>query len=180
MTTRLNDRIRKIILQRLLDYRFKKEQDELAEEWKTFEGAIYEDIYPKKIRSAMAALPDGYFSKGGSFRLSFGGEVSDVYISMKKPVATCHISWNSTTKIYLADDPLTLEWRRLADKKRELSDKRGKASAAANGILQNCYTVKQLIDNWPEAAPFVADFQDTKKSVALMVNPKDLNAHFNL
>jgi hypothetical protein len=40
--------------------------------------------------------------------------------------------------------------------------------------------MKQLLEVWPEAAPFVKDFLDTPKTVALTITPKELNQHFGL
>ena len=48
MTIRLNARIRKIILTRLMSHRFEKEMAERDKAWKAFEQEVYEDVYPKK------------------------------------------------------------------------------------------------------------------------------------
>jgi hypothetical protein len=180
MGTRLTEERRRAIVERLIRHRFSKETEALVAKWQVFEDSVYDEVYPKKIQAAMAALPDGFLTKGGLLKVIFGGETTNVKVSLKRPVSNAHLEYSATVKVFDAKDPLTLQFRELSKEEAAFRAKREAARAAAKSVLRSCNTVKQLVEVWPESAPFVKDFLEFPKCVALTVTPKELNAHFNL
>lgn len=181
MATRLTKEIRKKILLALLNHRFKEEQEKVLKDLKLLEVAVYKDIYPEKIRKAMAVLPEGYLPTGGQLRVIFGGEATQIYVHDAKPVSATHLGYSTTVKNYDANDAFTMEWRRIMRTKSDLAHKRDQASAMARGVMQNCNTFKQLVEAWPEVLPFVSDYMTKPAAcVALTVPIKELNAQFKL
>ena len=180
MATRLTKVMRSKILYRLLDHRFKAEQEEMDKALTAFESSVYNDIYPEKIRKAMLALPDDYLRSGGNLTVGFGGEITQIRIPQTKPVSNGHCGYSRVVKSYEAKDELTLEWRNISRRKADYRTKRDRATTAAKGVLENCRTIKQLLEAWPESLPFVQDYMVAPACVALTVPIKELNAHFNL
>ena len=90
----------------------------------------------------MAALPDGFFENGGHLRIFFGGEVTELSVSLKLPVAAKHHGYNIVAARYETDHKLTIDWRRLCQEHSLLNQKREKAKLVANGVLEHCNTLK--------------------------------------
>jgi hypothetical protein len=180
MTKRLNEGMRKAIVERLMRHAFDKETKDLADQKRKLNEDIYNDIYSAKLRALMRKLPSGYFAEGVDLYVQIGGEFVQVPVSEHKPVAHKHTRCSTAAKIYQSTDPIAErhdEWRK---QRRNLRERQDKAKSAASAALGSCSTMKQLLEVWPEAAPFVKDFLDTPKTVALTIAPKELNQHFGL
>jgi hypothetical protein len=148
-------------------------------ERKKFDKDVYEDVYEPKVRAAMKRLPPEFLPYDKQICVSLGGAYEAINVD-KCPVAYKDTFYSRAAKVYDSTHPLVLRFRELEKKKHELQDKKNEAKSAAKAALDGCMTIKQLIEAWPEVKPFVRDYLVTRKTVALTITTKELNAHFGL
>lgn len=171
---RLTNGHRDIIIERLCEQCFGKQERELHKAKKDFADKVYEDMYPVALRRLMEKLPKGYLPTTDSIYGSFGGQRHWLTMSKVRRVANDRLD-----KHYTASEPLCAEFFELLHQEKNYQDERNTAIRQARAVLNSCTTLKKLIEVWPEVKPFVADFG--KKPVttkALTLSISELNKHF--
>lgn len=171
---RLTNHHRDIIIERLREQRFGKQERELIKEKKDFADKVYEDLYPLPVRRLMEKLPKGFFGQKDSLCVSVGGQCHWVTMSGFRLVV-----YQAPEKHYTSTDPLGVEYFELFKKERTLNEERDLAICQARAVLNSVTTLKQLLDVWPEVKPFVADFGKVPVTTkALAVSISELNKRF--
>lgn len=178
-TQTLNEKLRKIILERLVASRFGERQKALHCCFQDLGDAVYERVYPKDVLRTMARLPDGFFESCDLIRAMFGGDVYDVPLSMERPFAAKHLG-SAIAAQFSSEHHLTEVYDNLRDDQRKLTQEIDNARSHARGLIWNSYTVRQLLERWPECGPFVKDLVTSDTSRALAIPVADLNRMFGL
>jgi len=178
-TQTLNEKLRRLILDRLVTSRFGDRQKELRKSFESLGDAVYDSVYPKAILRSMEKLPNGFFERSDHFRVSFGGDVHDVPMSKERPMAVKHLGYAVVAQ-FSSDHHLTEMYDNVLDDKRTLEQEIAAARAKARGLIWYSYTVRQLLERWPECAPFVQDLIASDTSTALAIPMTDLNRTFGL
>jgi hypothetical protein len=178
-SVRLTDRIRDIILQRLMTRAFDETQHQLADEEALLAKDIHQDVYPEAVRKKMNALPDGYLEDNTSLRFSFAGQIADIQFRKLRIALSDE---RRVVKVYPADHHLCERHFELEKKNLEHRSRREHARRQAKAILDSCYTLKRLLEVWPDVAPVVVDFVASADATteALSFPIKELNGLLGL
>lgn len=179
MAVRLTNFIREQILNALLKHSFEARENDLKERKQAFAKEIYNDIYPPKVRAAMAALPAGFLPTDKYLRVAFeGGSYTRVCFGERLPIAKAH-EYNAA-KVYPPEHPFTARFIALDREEKDLEREKDEAKNNAKAVLESVTTVKKLIDVWPEVETFARPYaaESTSRAVALPI--RELNAMLGL
>lgn len=176
--TRLTNYMRDEIINKLIEHRFSEHEKELQKQGHILGLAIYDDIYPPEIQKAMAALPNNFLPLQFYICCNFGSKFAQVYFGCEKPVAYKHSY--SSAKVYNFSDPLSDQFFKLRDERKELKDKKDIARETAQSILYSVHTVKKLLQVWPECQPFVETVASVPKPMLPALPIADVNAMLGL
>jgi len=179
MAVRLTNFIREQILAAVLKHAFEAREKDLKERKQAFAKEIYNDIYPPKVRAAMAALPEGFLPTSDYLKVSFeGGSYTRVDFGESLPIANDHMY--SAAKVYPPEHPFTARFIALDREEKDLKREKDEAKNNAKAVLESVTTVKKLIDVWPEIETFARPYaaESTSRAVALPV--RELNARLGL
>lgn len=181
-TVRLNDRMRRKILDRLARHSFGKRWEVLHKSLRELGDIIYYVIYPKDVQKLMRKLPDGFLERHGQVRVSFAGTVDQVDFTELRMVASKHAEFASVAAHFDVDHPITLRHDELTRAKRDLAREEEEALRQARAVVNHSYTLKQLLEAWPECRPFVEDLlaADSPETLALAIPVAELNRRFGL
>lgn len=177
-SVRLNQTRRETVLQKMLDHAFGVKRRELNEAKRKLASDIYDEVYPEKTRRLMKRVPAGFLPTASGFQVTFAGQYAMVYWSEERPVADRH--QHRAVRAFSASDEFSVRNLEIEERERRLQEDRDKAYSAARAALGSCATVKQLVEMWPEAAPFVKDFTAPPQQRALTLSIGDLNRQLGL
>ena len=178
-STRLTKDMRNVILSRLMKHAFDDREKQLKVDEHALGDDVYGDLYPARLLKKMRALPDGFLRKSSGLRVCFGGQRVNVSFGATRLIAEAHDTYEGV-KSYDASDDLSVRHLELDGRRRALDEDEGRAKSAAKAALDSCTTVKNLLEVWPEAEPFVRDFTTSRAVVALTVSVDELNNQFGL
>lgn len=179
MSDRLNDRMRRTILNTVIAHAFDEEEQALAEEWKALGDACYDKRYPKAVREKMAALPKGWLPETNHIEVAFGGQQASLsFTDGDRRVQHRHSAWGDRRYSIRADDRLSARFAELDRKQTKFEERKHEAEAQTRAALRSVSTIKKLRKEWPEIAPFTKGLGDTPLLPALPV--ADLNAMLRL
>lgn len=170
---RLTASIRESICMDLLIHRFREEVEDFIKRQEAFASRVYEDVYPRKVRDQMEALPEGWLPTGLCIGVQFGGGTGytrlqfdgrgnisgKVYVlvsSHKGPESRRFQSRNRSgcCKRYEPDHPLTKKYETLHAEAEDLVDRVNAAQRSASTALGSVTTIAALVNHWPEIEPF--------------------------
>lgn len=179
---RLNDGLRRTVLERLKAHSFKARRDELDGKLRVLGDEVYDHVYPKEVRRRMQALPEGFLDECESLPVSFAGDVTWVRFTEKRRTATKHSSHGHVAAVYEASHTFTARFRELDGAVSRLAAEESDAMHKAAALLASVTTTRLLLEAWPECRPFVEDLlKDTAPAcVALAVPVAALNRAFGL
>ena len=174
----LTNDIRNQIRNKILNHRFKAEEEALAKKKCELGLRIYNMIYPKALRDTLSQVPEGYLVHATSLKV--GMHKADNYKgwnnisaplphSLPIPVA---IQYGSAIKGF-ESRPLVLELDTLYREEQKQTKAKVEAQNEIDAFLCSYTTRKKLLEGWPEAAFFVPD--EPVKNKALVVAPATLN-----
>lgn len=179
MTVRLNSFIREQILDAVLKHAFEDREKALKEEKHALGDAVYNDIYPKKVREQMAAMPEGFLPVDDDLRVQFDGEgYTQVYFGERRRIANAHR--HNAAKVFDAKHPLTLRFAKYQKELSALKAEKNNAKSSAEAVLGSVTTVKKLIEVWPEVEQFARPFAAESPSRAVALPIKELNKSLGL
>ena len=178
-SVRLTQDMRKTILGRLMSHAFDKRLEQQRKEASHLGDDVYEDIYHRDLQKKMRALPDGFLKLTGGITVCFGGRRSNVSFSKMRPVAECHDTYEGA-RSYDASHELSVRHFETEKQGSVLREEMDRVRSLAKAALDSCTTLKNLVEAWPEAAPFVKDFAKSRPVLALTVTIKDLNSKLGL
>jgi len=172
-SVRLTNEMRWAVLKALLAKAFDEEYRVYNQACEALGDLVYDDVYDRPARRMMARLPDGFLPEASQMKVSFGGEVDLVHFSKPRRIANKHdgYEWNKAS-VYGCDHAFSVEHGRLVRLKRDLEERYAKAKKDAMAVLESCRTTGQLVEVWPEVAPFVEPLVDSpEKRVTSLTVP---------
>ncbi|MFA7063687.1 MAG: Nmad5 family putative nucleotide modification protein [Methanomethylophilus sp.] len=179
MAVRLTKFIREQILNALLKHSFEAREKDLNERKQAFAKEIYNDVYPPKVRAAMAALPAGFLPTCNGLKVSFeGGRYTYVYFGERLPIARDHECY--VAKVYPPEHPFAARFIALDREEKDLKREKDEAKNNAKAVLESVTTVKKLIDLWPEVETFARPYAAESTSRAVALPTRELNARLGL
>ena len=179
-SVRLTENMRRNVRERLLTHAFGKRQQELRADDEIFGGDVYETVYDALVRRRMKSMPEGFFRLASYLKVAFGGQQDQVVWRGLRPIASKHEYDRAAS--YVADHPLSQRSDALEKRRRDLKTDREAAYQKIKAVLASCSTLRQLVEIWPEAEPFVRDFQVSGPAAvtALALPIKSLNEQLGL
>jgi hypothetical protein len=178
---RLNARIRRVILDRLMQHAFQAAREGLDKERAVLAAEVYDDVYPADVRRRMKRLPEGFFETSSHVCVNMGGQFVSFSVE-GRPVAFKHHYFSTPAASYPADHPFTLRHNELHARSQKLGEESSKSRLVGEAALESCASLRQLVEEWPAAEPFARDFMEAKStlSVSLAVPVRELNRQFKL
>ncbi len=203
MSTRLTKAMREHILEEMLRHRFRDEFLAIVKEQARIANVVYEDVFKKKVRDQMEALPDGwlpevqginvrlgehynYFAFNGvgrSYAISHG--IDRVLMrSDEEPEAILrripHSKESGCLEVYDHDHKLTLDYGKNVHRRSvDFIGAYQKAAGEANAALNSFSNTRTLLKAWPECEPFLPTVEETKLRLPA-VKTEALNELFKL
>lgn len=161
-TVRLNTRIRKIILERVLQHAFGVPEAALQADRKVFGRDVYNDVYHALVRQKMKELGDDFFKWDNDIGVTIVGVGRvDIELGDNYPLAFEHYGYHKAVKEYAKDNELNKRFVALQKRKTALEKERESMEAEVNGVLNSVQTIGALAKAWPAAASFFSDFKPT-------------------
>lgn len=167
------------IARRLVDYSHKPKLDKAIEAMKKIGDQIYQNLVPEKYRKIMDQLPDDYFAANGSVWVSVPNSKGNL-----RTVRLCVSDFTKLPAFLYRSQP-TVDGalgRKAyeADVAYSLAHEEMRAAQkTALKMIRQFKTVGQLLENWPEIAPFVPPSDESVSKSKSLALPPD-NALFNL
>lgn len=177
---KLSNDIRGTILDRALKHGFDKPRDLLKRAEKAFGEMAYNDIYSKKVRDMMQALPADYLPVTSSVLCRFGATEGRALFEKPKRVPTKHDRYSAVAKIFSGDHKLTQQYLELSQQQKDLNTRYKETREQIKAILDSVTTLKRLQEIWPECEPFIKDMLITKKPALPAVPVKEVNKSLGL
>lgn len=180
---RLTNQVRDEILLKLLQHGFDAESKKIEKRRHELSVKVYNDVFSKKDRDLMDAIPAGWLPEVSEMKVQFGGASSGVCErEFEKPVKMPHkhVRYRSTNilKVYDDNHKFTQEHDSVTDDQKALKEKRNKAEAQAKAVLFSCNTTKALKDAWPAIVEIVEHYEpsaDSENQTALVPVENGLN-----
>lgn len=177
---RLSEQVRSTILDRALKHGFDKDRALLKKREKTLGEMAYNDIYSKKVRDLMQALPAGYLPETSNVLCRFGSTEGRVYFEKEKRVPAKHDRYSAVAKIFPGDHKLTQQYLELSQQQKDLNTRYKETREQIKAILYSVTTLKKLQEIWPECEPFIKDMLITQKPALPAVPVKEVNKSLGL
>lgn len=177
---KLSNDIRGTILDRALKHGFEKNRELLKRAEKAFGEMAYNDIYSKKVRDLMQALPTGYLPETSNLLCRFGSTEGRLSFEKEKRVPAKHDRYSAVAKIFPGDHKLTQQYLDLSKQQKELNAQYKETREQIKAILYSVTTLKRLQEVWPECEPFIKDMLITKKPALPAVPVKEVNKSLGL
>lgn len=180
--TKLSKDTRASIVNVLMEHRFRDEVVEMHKEEAALTKRVYEAIYPKAQRDAMATMeakwPDS-FSVSSNFYVSVQGMsfyigtmvhdnlsarglskyrlVSQGLIEEREKFLVPPGSSNNRRNLNQMDDKLADDVEAFLTKTRKFKEEYNKASKEAHAAVESFHSGRNLVAGWPEVVPLVKD-----------------------
>lgn len=195
-TKRLTNALRESLRDDILRHRFQKETDDLLDRRAKFAEKVYNDIFPKKTREKMKALPEGWLPTRSSIKATFGTDYVILYFNgttssfsqklrygsdrdyVYRPVLASKDS--NVAKAYEANSELADEYTDVYRETEDLVEKISRASSGVMAVLNSVTTLGALVKGWPEIEQFTRKYVITNPSTALALPTQELNVMLGL
>lgn len=164
---------RQSILDGIMNHRFKGERDAIEERLTSFGDKVYENVFGSTNISLMESLPEGWLKMFKSFEVQISGSVESLKTHDKRPYPAdkCH----AILGVYDGDHPFAIEYQEIVADLENHQALEASARSQARAVLLSCYSLKALLEVWPEVEPF-AQFLRLDRAFNLPAPPiKDLN-----
>lgn len=178
-STRLTKTIREQILDAVMKHGFDARKEAMKEMHFKLGEAIYNDLFPAKVREQMAALPKGFLHTSESVLVAFSGEVYRASFREHKPISYLRRDWEAM-KAYDCTHTLSKQHDKVIAAQKALNKERDEAKSMAESLLNSAYSTKQLIAAWPEVEQFVRPYIDAAPCTALAIPVQKLNKALSL
>lgn len=193
---RLNAKVRDRIREIVINNRFKGDYEQLVTDKATFAQTVYTDAYTKPNAKGLQDLPKGWLPERGYAKYVFAGEFTYVAFSggwRANYVGTNPFSsWfaepaevlkrildkdlNATVAQYDGLHALSKQFASLKGRESDLLTQIKKTDKTVAAQLGGVNTVKQLLEQWPEVAPFLDELGfDPKSRQVPVINRTELN-----
>lgn len=181
---RLTNQVRDELIGKLLDNAFGEKANQIKEWRFDFSEKVYNDIYDKKTREAMLALPDGWLAEKTEFHVQFGGDSRGYCERMlREPKRFLAKHSRGAIKVFDVSHKLTIEHGKIDVAIEDLRQERRTAEQQARAVIYSCTTTAHLKSTWPEIADEVVQFEpkgETDKANAIIPVMEGLNERLGL
>lgn len=158
--SRLTQDIRDRIRNKAVDATFKPKSEEIRKREAKLGVECYNAVFPKKIRDAVALVPDGWLRTCSCLRFNAGGWNVGLNVGKELPTpqsSGCGVLGNLSGD--LAD-----KVQAFAQEKNQLQEDFSAARVKMLGFLEGFTTFKKLEEAWPEGKKFYAEFNADRPS----------------
>lgn len=156
---------REKIVKRAIKAAFDKETAALAKREDALARRCYAAIFPPKVRRAVASLPEAWFETTSKIRLNLCGKHIELDVSERLRVPH-NGGWVRIGT--LDNETLSEAVAALFADKKNLAERRARAEASAQAVVNSTTTFEKLREVWPEAEPHITDVEGTvEKKVPL-------------
>lgn len=152
MTLRLTKHDRSDVVDRAIAFAFEKRRTELSAEEDALGHAVYDHLFPEKVRKAAKALPSNWLRSDTCLRITFRGMQTVLNISEGLKVPSEERFCHSLGQVL--DEELNDRFLKLEARKEDFKSERRTVEANITAVLDRMFTLKQLQESWPEGAAF--------------------------
>lgn len=202
-TFRLNADHRTTIKHRLLKHKFSDLVEALYVEKRLFAAWVYEDVFTPAERKRMNDLPDGWLKTDSDIKVQFGESVDTLQFNgafhygyserekmagfiaiIKKPADYEYkrMPWkriDQVCRVYEATSTFAIVHERLQNAQKDLFKSIVDIAGTINASLNQIVSSKQLLEKWPEVAPFIDGLYEPPAKVPA-IRPDVLNEMLDL
>ena len=191
---RLNKTIAARITNDVLKHRFGADVEKNHRDWAALAVDIYEDHYPKKILKQMYELPRGWLPEKNNFNVSLSvGFVCMTFNGCKQyhtllneqfPISESRRflvkdTGHSALTVYDGSTKISERYLALDAQAKTLKEEIDKAERHTKSIINSFSTMKKLMSEWPEIAPFAEKYQPQVSGLPAM-NYSEINKILDL
>ncbi len=151
LTITTRDQIERAVLYQC----FKGREEALEAREHEIGDAAYNEIFGAKDRERMLSLPRGWLPECGSFRVQISGRT--VSLPLATPRRFPDNKSHGVLAVFEANHKVSRRWQTFENAKTDLKDGRKKLRSEVRAVLYSVNTTKQLLEVWPEIAPFLRD-----------------------
>lgn len=178
----LNQAVRLLILEAVLNHRFSKQKKELDKQSAKFGDMIYNELLSPNDRKRMNESPDNWFDTTTNICVYVNG-THGYYEFTTRRRKPCH--WNKVEKygnVQLmsgVSPSATVITAFRRDEEKYNADYQA-ARMAVSATLKAYKFIEDLIEQWPEVKKFVPKDEAKSATMALAIPPKQLNEMLGL
>jgi len=164
--------LRERIAQKAANATYTPKKDELKKQEAKLAIEAYNHIFPKKIRDAVALVPDSWFRTCSCLRFNAAGW--SVTLCAGKEMPTPHSA--GCTNLGSLTGDIADKVQKFSQEKKTLEENHRAAYHKMVGFLEQFTTFKKLEEAWPEGKKFYAEYNaDRPKSGVPAVITKEIN-----
>jgi len=153
---KLTGTMRDSILSSIMSHAFSGREEELKAREAELAREVYEDMYPKEQRDAMAALPSGWLPTRSDITAKMGRD-EDYFkrFALADNVRVPYSDYHGCKKVYDDEHPLAVEYQKLHSEQQALKKEKEEVKRRANATLNSVAMSGKLKALWPEISSFV-------------------------
>lgn len=158
---KLTKTMREEIQTKILKHAFQEREEELNKRLSTIALRVYEDIYPKKQREAMDALPKGWLPSRNQVTAKMGKD-QEYYktFRLEKNVCVPYTDIHSCSKVYDDEHPLAVLYQKYVADKDAFSKEWQDMKRRTWATLESVTMTGKLKALWPEIEKFVTEVEN--------------------
>jgi len=173
----LNRIIRKEIADKLIERRFKKQEQDLDAEFAKFADDLYRSFFTTEEHELIEKCPSEWFHCSSSVDFRYQGRYQVVKMSCTRKIPA---SEKRSCKDNIGS-AMAKRYGALLARREALQKVTFEAHCQAMGVLKSVNTTKRLLETWPEVAAFIPKEAPAKAPTATLAIPmKELNATLGL
>lgn len=180
-SVRLTNEIREEITTAMLRHRFAKDAVKIVKMRAKLADRVYRDLYSAADRKRIESLPEGWLPSDTRIQFRVQGSYESVnfsggfYGELREALPPKAIGEESRlfaskdkggcVKTYDGGHPIADAYSEMSDGFKDLKGRFVAAKRQIGAALSKASTTKRLVELWPEAAPFVAEYEKETPSL---------------
>lgn len=181
---RLNQSVRKCIIEELIERRFGERWSKLKKARATFGMSIYRALWTSKERRRMSELPSGWLATTNAVSAALDSCGRKHFVDYFDIGENIPIPHSRERNILMVVDKqnfkLVERWEELIAEKERLQAEQVAARQEAQKILSSVMTTKKLKEHWPEISDVIDKIAPETATTALVAPVKKANELFGL
>jgi hypothetical protein len=162
---------RTAIATEILSRRFKPEFEKIEKREHAFARKMYGTVFSAADIKRMDELPVGWLPECKKFEVQIGAQVEQLVLS--DPARMPYERKRGVLAVIDAVDKLADEFEDIRRDKADLEQLEKQTSKQVWAVLLSSYSLKALLDAWPEAAPYCGFLREKANLPAVPI--RDLN-----
>ena len=178
-TVKLTTYHRDLIMGRLMEHRFSKEERQLVELENKIADLVYNAAFTKKERSLMASLPEGWLNTRRNVYFAIGSGSNTVVMNFLDK-GERRFPKDRASNVLIVVEPgsrIAELHEEYAGNDKALMEAKKAARAQAHAVLYSATTLNRLIELWPEVKRFTSGIGPTQLPA---IQTDQLNSIFSL